>query len=87
MAGPKKKLEGKVAIITGAASVSARRLRGSIASMAARCSASTGTKERHTRIAGEIRSDGGEFIDVFADVCDEDSVIAFFKKANDAGAT
>ena len=41
-------------------------------------------RERLDRVAGEIRDDGGIVLPIFADVCEEDTVRAFFKQVNDA---
>lgn len=83
MAGPKKKLEGKVAIITGAASGIGEAISRTYCEHGCKVLGVDWDKERLPRIASEIRNEGGEFVDVLADVCDEDAVIAFFKKAAD----
>ena len=77
-------LEGKVAIVTGAAS--------GIGEEVARVYADAGSKvamvdfdaDRLQRIAGEIANDGGEVLPIVADVTDEDKVRKFFKQTHDA---
>lgn len=76
-------LKGKVAIITGAAS--------GIGEAVARIYCQNECKvlgvdidvKRLDMVATEIKAAGGEFVPVVADVCEEDTVIAFFKKAHE----
>lgn len=77
-----KMLDGKVAIVTGAAS--------GIGEAVARIYCENRCKvlgvdidaKRLDRIASEIRGAGGEFVPVVADVCDEQKVIGFFQAAH-----
>jgi NAD(P)-dependent dehydrogenase (short-subunit alcohol dehydrogenase family) len=41
-------------------------------------------RERLTRIAGEIEADGGTVLPIYADVCEEETVRAFFKQVHEA---
>lgn len=77
-------LNGKSCVITGAAS--------GIGEAVARIYASNGAKvamvdfdaARLERVAGEITAEGGSVLPIVADVCEEDTVRAFFKQTHDA---
>ena len=77
-------LNGKSCVITGAAS--------GIGEAVARIYASNGAKvamvdfdaARLERVAGEITAEGGSVLPIAADVCEEDTVRAFFKQTHDA---
>lgn len=76
-------LDGKVAIITGAAS--------GIGEEVARVYAANGCKvamvdfdqDRLSRISDEIAAEGGEVLPIFADVTEEETVRDFFKQVHD----
>jgi NAD(P)-dependent dehydrogenase (short-subunit alcohol dehydrogenase family) len=77
-------LNGKSCIITGAAS--------GIGEAVARIYATNGAKvamvdfdaARLERVAAEIAAEGGNVLPIVADVCEEDTVRAFFKETHDA---
>ncbi|WP_303472903.1 MULTISPECIES: SDR family oxidoreductase [unclassified Marinovum] len=77
-------LEGKVSIITGAASGIGEEVARVYADAGCKVAMIDFDKERLERIAKEIEADGGEVLPIYADVTEEDTVRAFFKQVHDA---
>jgi NAD(P)-dependent dehydrogenase (short-subunit alcohol dehydrogenase family) len=89
MAPPKKesamkRLEGKTAIITGAAAGIGEVTARLFAEEGARCVLCDVAVDGLERVAGEIRAAGGEAIAVQCNVADEDDVKALVRKALEA---
>jgi NAD(P)-dependent dehydrogenase (short-subunit alcohol dehydrogenase family) len=76
-------LEGKVAIVTGAASGIGEEVTRVYAAHGCKVAMIDFDKERLDRISAEIAADGGEVLPIFADVTEEDTVRAFFKQVHD----
>lgn len=76
-------LDGKVTLITGAASGIGEEVARVYAANGAKVAMIDFDKERLERIAAEIAADGGEVLPIFADVTEEDTVRAFFKETHD----
>ncbi|WP_420006411.1 SDR family oxidoreductase [Arenibacterium sp. LLYu02] len=77
-------LEGKVSIITGAASGIGEEVARVYADAGCKVAMIDFDKERLERVAKEIEADGGEVLPIYADVTEEDTVRAFFKQVHDA---
>ena len=77
-------LSGKSCIITGAASGIGEAVARIYAKNGAKVAMVDFDRERLERVAGEIKAEGGIVLPIFADVCEEDTVRAFFKQVNDA---
>jgi NAD(P)-dependent dehydrogenase (short-subunit alcohol dehydrogenase family) len=76
-------LEGKVAIVTGAASGIGEEVTRVYAANGCKVAMVDFDKERLDRISKEIAEDGGEILSIYADVTEEDTVRAFFKQVHD----
>lgn len=76
-------LKGKSCIITGAASGIGEAVARIYAQNGAKVAMIDFDRERLTRIAGEIEADGGTVLPIYADVCEEETVRAFFKQVHD----
>lgn len=77
-------LAGKTCIVTGAASGIGEAVARIYAKNGANVAMVDFDRERLDRISKEIIDDGGSILPIFADVCEEDAVRAFFKQVNDA---
>jgi len=77
-------LKGKSCIVTGAASGIGEAVARIYAAHGAKVAMVDFDKTRLERVAGEIAAEGGTVLPLFADVCDEDKVRAFFKQTHDA---
>ena len=77
-------LKGKSCIITGAASGIGEAVARIYAHNGAKVAMIDFDRERLTRIAGEIEADGGTVLPIYADVCEEETVRAFFKQVHEA---
>lgn len=77
-------LEGKVSIITGAASGIGEEVARVYADAGCKVAMIDFDKERLERVAKEIEADGGEVLPIYADVTEEETVRAFFKQVHDA---
>lgn len=77
------RLDGKVAIITGAASGIGEEVAHVYAAAGCKIAMVDFDKERLERISAEVAQSGGEILPVYADVTDEDAVRAFFKQTHD----
>lgn len=76
-------LEGKVAIVTGAASGIGEEVTRVYAAHGCKVAMIDFDKDRLDRISAEIVAEGGEVLPIFADVTEEDTVRAFFKQVHD----
>ncbi len=76
-------LEGKVSIVTGAASGIGEEVARVYADAGCKIAMVDFDKERLERIAAEIAADGGDVLPIVADVTEEDTVRAFFKQVHD----
>ncbi len=77
-------LKGKSCIITGAASGIGEAVARIYAQNGAKVAMIDFDRERLKRIAGEIEADGGTVLPIYADVCEEETVRAFFKQVHEA---
>lgn len=77
-------LKGKTCIVTGAASGIGEAVSRIYAQNGANVAMIDFDRERLDRISAEIAAEGGSVLPIFADVCEEDTVRAFFKQTNDA---
>lgn len=76
-------LTGKTCIITGAASGIGEAVARIYAQNGANVAMIDFDRDRLERVAAEIVAEGGTVLPIFADVCEEDTVRAFFKQVND----
>ncbi|HBD91689.1 MAG TPA: short-chain dehydrogenase [Gemmobacter sp.] len=76
-------LNGKTCIITGAASGIGEAVARIYAQNGANVAMIDFDRDRLDRVAAEIAAEGGTVLPIFADVCEEDTVRAFFKQVND----
>ncbi|MFN7052190.1 MAG: SDR family NAD(P)-dependent oxidoreductase, partial [Gemmobacter sp.] len=76
-------LNGKTCIITGAASGIGEAVARIYAQNGANVAMIDFDRDRLNRVAAEIAAEGGTVLPIFADVCEEDTVRAFFKQVND----
>lgn len=76
-------LDGKVAIITGAASGIGEEVARVYAAAGCKIAMVDFDKERLERISNEIIADGGDVLSIYADVTEEETVRAFFKETHD----
>ncbi|MBB5535729.1 SDR family oxidoreductase [Rhizobium giardinii] len=76
-------LKGKSCIITGAASGIGEAVARIYAQNGAKVAMIDFDRERLARVAGEIEAEGGTVLPIYADVCDEDTVRAFFKQVHE----
>jgi NAD(P)-dependent dehydrogenase (short-subunit alcohol dehydrogenase family) len=76
-------LDGKTCIITGAASGIGEAVARIYAKNGANVAMIDFDRERLDRISKEIIDEGGSILPIVADVCEEDTVRAFFKQVND----
>lgn len=76
-------LEGKVTLVTGAASGIGEEVARVYAANGAKVAMIDFDAERLKRIAAEIVADGGEVLPIFADVTEEDTVRGFFRETHD----
>lgn len=76
-------LNGKVTIITGAASGIGEEVARVYAANGAKVAMVDFDAERLERITGEIAADGGEVLSIVADVTEEETVRGFFKEVHD----
>ncbi|MBP6736415.1 MAG: SDR family oxidoreductase [Rhodobacteraceae bacterium] len=76
-------LQGKTCIVTGAASGIGEAVARIYAQNGANVAMIDFDRARLDRIAAEIAAEGGTVLPIFADVCEEDTVRAFFKQVND----
>lgn len=76
-------LTGKTCIITGAASGIGEAVARIYAQNGANVAMIDFDRDRLERVAAEIAAEGGTVLPIFADVCEEDTVRAFFKQVND----
>jgi NAD(P)-dependent dehydrogenase (short-subunit alcohol dehydrogenase family) len=76
-------LKGKSCIITGAASGIGEAVARIYAQNGAKVAMIDFDRERLARIAGEIEAEGGTVLPIYADVCEEDTVRAFFKQVHE----
>lgn len=76
-------LEGKVSIITGAASGIGEEVARVYADAGCKIAMIDFDRERLNRVAKEIEADGGDVLPIYADVTEEDTVRAFFKQVHD----
>ncbi len=83
MRNPGKELSGKVAIVTGAASGIGEAVARIYAENKCAVMGVDIDAPRLARIAAEIEAEGGEFLPVVADVCDEAKVQDFFRQAQE----
>jgi NAD(P)-dependent dehydrogenase (short-subunit alcohol dehydrogenase family) len=77
-------LAGKSCIVTGAASGIGEAVARLYAANGAKVAMVDFDRARLDRVAAEIKADGGTVLPIFADVCDEDTVRAFFKQTHAA---
>ncbi|AHK47429.1 SDR family oxidoreductase [Ensifer sp. ENS11] len=77
-------LKGKSCIITGAASGIGEAVARIYAQNGAKVAMIDFDRERLTRVAGEIKAEGGTVLPIYADVCEEETVRAFFKQVHEA---
>lgn len=77
-------LNGKSCVITGAASGIGEEVARIYASNGAKVAMVDFDAARLERVAGEITAEGGSVLPIVADVCEEDTVRAFFKQTHDA---
>ncbi|SDN04495.1 SDR family NAD(P)-dependent oxidoreductase [Ensifer sp. YR511] len=76
-------LKGKTCIVTGAASGIGEAVARIYAHNGANVAMIDFDRERLERISAEIAADGGTVLPIFADVCEEAAVRAFFEQVND----
>lgn len=77
-------LKGKSCIITGAASGIGEAVARIYAHNGAKVAMIDFDRERLARVAEEIKADGGMVLPIYADVCEEETVRAFFKQVHEA---
>lgn len=77
-------LKGKTCIVTGAASGIGEAVARIYAANGANVAMIDFDRDRLDRISAEIAAAGGIVLPIFADVCEEDKVRAFFKQTHDA---
>ncbi|MCU0905485.1 MAG: SDR family NAD(P)-dependent oxidoreductase, partial [Tabrizicola sp.] len=77
-------LKGKSCIVTGAASGIGEAVARIYAANGAKVAMVDFDKARLERVAAEIKAEGGTVLPIYADVCEEDTVRAFFKQTHDA---
>jgi NAD(P)-dependent dehydrogenase (short-subunit alcohol dehydrogenase family) len=77
-------LKGKSCIITGAASGIGEAVARIYAQNGAKVAMIDFDRERLTRVAGEIKAEGGTVLPIYAGVCEEETVRAFFKQVHEA---
>lgn len=77
-------LKGKSCIITGAASGIGEAVARIYAQNGAKVAMIDFDRERLKRVAGEIEAEGGTVLPIYADVCEEETVRAFFKQVHEA---
>lgn len=77
-------LAGKSCIVTGAASGIGEAVSRIYALNGAKVAMIDFDRDRLDRVAGEMAASGATVLPIFADVCEEDAVRAFFKQVNDA---
>ena len=78
------RLDGKVSIVTGAASGIGEEVTRVYTAAGCKVAMVDFDRDRLERVAREIAEDGGEVLPIFADVTEEDTVRAFFKQVHDA---
>ncbi len=76
-------LEGKVTIVTGAASGIGEEVVRVYAAAGAKVAMVDFDKDRLERISCEIAADGGDVLPIYADVTEEETVRNFFKQVHD----
>lgn len=76
-------LQGKTCIVTGAASGIGEAVARIYAQNGAHVAMVDFDRRRLDRVAAEIAAEGGSVLPIFADVCEEDTVRAFFKQVHD----
>ena len=76
-------LKGKSCIVTGAASGIGEAVARIYAANGAKVAMVDFDRARLERVADEIAAEGGTVLPIFADVCEEDTVRAFFKQTHD----
>lgn len=76
-------LEGKVSIITGAASGIGEEVARVYADAGCKIAMVDFDKERLDRVAKEIAAEGGDVLPIYADVTEEETVRAFFKQVHE----
>lgn len=76
-------LNGRVAIVTGAASGIGEAVSRIYTAHGCRVAMVDWDGQRLAQVAGEIAEEGGDVLPIEADVCREDAVIAFFRQAHD----
>ena len=77
-------LKGKSCIVTGAASGIGEAVARIYAANGAKVAMVDFDKARLERVAAEIKAEGGTVLPIYADVCEEETVRAFFKQTHDA---
>lgn len=77
-------LRGKSCIVTGAASGIGEAVARIYAANGAKVAMVDFDRARLERVAGEIAAEGGTVLPIFADVCEEAAVQAFFRQTFDA---
>lgn len=80
---PEMRLDGKVAIVTGAASGIGEEVTRVYVDAGCKVAMVDFDKERLDRVSAEIAAEGGDILSIFADVTDETAVRDFFKRAHD----
>ncbi|MCB1329202.1 MAG: SDR family NAD(P)-dependent oxidoreductase [Maritimibacter sp.] len=80
---PEMRLDGKVAIVTGAASGIGEEVTRVYVDAGCKVTMVDFDKERLDRVSAEIAAEGGEILSIYADVTDEAAVRAFFKETQD----
>jgi NAD(P)-dependent dehydrogenase (short-subunit alcohol dehydrogenase family) len=83
MRNPGRELEGKVAIITGAASGIGEAVARLYAENRCAVMGVDIDADRLRRVAAEVTEAGGTFVPVVANVCEEGEVLAFFRAAQE----
>ena len=76
-------LQGKTCIVTGAASGIGEAVARIYAQNGAHVAMVDFDRPRLERVAAEIAAEGGSVLPIFADVCEEDTVRAFFRQVHD----
>lgn len=76
-------LQGKTCIVTGAASGIGEAVARIYAQNGAHVAMVDFDRTRLDRVAAEIAAEGGSVLPIFADVCEEDTVRAFFRQVHD----
>lgn len=76
-------LQGKTCIVTGAASGIGEAVARIYAQNGAHVAMVDFDRPRLDRVAAEIAAEGGSVLPIFADVCEEDTVRAFFRQVHD----